>query len=287
MPTHHGRIVVHDAVLARGFVQVPMVVLELPDLAPGPKLVYALLLRFAWEGDGYPGHAAAAERVGLSEASVYRYIRQLHETGLVSVEREDFGATNTYHLFPLAEASGSLDSEAGLLNLKAHKPQSDVSDPSDRGLNDVKTRLTSTNRGAEGSDDDPSAPDSTRASALNSNDPPRHDANGVIVWIAREFAPREQVATIEAHLSRFSVAVLEQAADLTRQASPRKPIAYLYAVAKDLAARAVVAPAPQARAAAKWVPPTEEEIAASDTMLARVREWMHGGRQGPPPEREE
>lgn len=91
-----GRIIITDAILAAGFVQVPMLVLRDPDLSTGAKVAYGALLWYAWRGGDYPGQAAMAEQFGMSERSVRSYLSELEKCQYVDVQRPGLGKPNNY-----------------------------------------------------------------------------------------------------------------------------------------------------------------------------------------------
>lgn len=93
-----GRITCDDALLRSGFVQVPVLILQSPDLGAGAKLVYGVLLWYLWKKERYPGHRVAAEQFGIAERSLKRYMAELDTAGLVATERSGLGETNSYHL---------------------------------------------------------------------------------------------------------------------------------------------------------------------------------------------
>ncbi len=41
-------VIIEDEALAAGFTQIPNLVLRRPDLSPGAKLTYMVLLSYAW-----------------------------------------------------------------------------------------------------------------------------------------------------------------------------------------------------------------------------------------------
>ena len=95
-------VIVEDETLAAGFTQIPNLVLRRPDLSPGAKLTYMVLLSYAWQSDScYPGQDRLAGDMGVSERSVITYLKQLSESGLVTIRRRGLGMTNVYVLHRL------------------------------------------------------------------------------------------------------------------------------------------------------------------------------------------
>jgi hypothetical protein len=106
-------VIVEDETLAAGFTQIPNLVLRRGDLTPGAKLTYMVLLSYAWQKDhAYPGQDRLAGDMGVSERSVITYLKQLQDTGLITINRRGLGLTNIYvlhRLIPGSEKSASLE----------------------------------------------------------------------------------------------------------------------------------------------------------------------------------
>lgn len=94
----HGEITCANQLLSKGFVQIPIIILQDKSLGAGAKLTYGLLLWYHWKGFGYPGHYAAAEEFGIGRASLCRYLVELEACGLVEKQQGFQGNFNTYHL---------------------------------------------------------------------------------------------------------------------------------------------------------------------------------------------
>lgn len=94
----HGEITCANQLLSKGFVQIPVIILQDKSLGAGAKLTYGLLLWYHWKGFGYPGHYAAAEEFGIGRASLCRYLVELEACGLVEKQQGFQGNFNTYHL---------------------------------------------------------------------------------------------------------------------------------------------------------------------------------------------
>lgn len=94
-----GFILVEDETLRHGFTQIPNAILRRPDIAPGAKLTYMVLLSYAWQkGHCFPGQETMACDLGVSKRSVVTYLAQLAELGLLRVKRRGLGKTNLYIL---------------------------------------------------------------------------------------------------------------------------------------------------------------------------------------------
>ena len=88
-----------DAATKGGFTQVPNFVLESNKISSGAKLVYAMLLKYAWQNDFcFPGQEALAKDMGCSRRSVVRFMKELTKKGFVEIARRGQGKTNLYVL---------------------------------------------------------------------------------------------------------------------------------------------------------------------------------------------
>jgi hypothetical protein len=98
-------LVVEDQSLRYGFVQLPKQVLRARNLSRDAKLLYAVLLGYAWEeGRCFPGYARLCADMGASENAVRKYMRELQEVRLLSQKRRGLGKTNLYRLHDLRAA---------------------------------------------------------------------------------------------------------------------------------------------------------------------------------------
>jgi len=112
MEPNQPHVIVEDETLRAGFTQIPNLVLRRPGLPPGAKLTYMVLLSYAWQKDSaYPGQDRLAADMGVSERSVVTYLKQLVESGLVTIRRRGLGMTNVYVLHRLARSEKSAPPE--------------------------------------------------------------------------------------------------------------------------------------------------------------------------------
>ena len=88
-----------DRATTSGFTQVPNFVLESDEISPGAKLVYAMLLKYAWQnGFCFPGQEALARDMGCGRRSVIRFMKELTGRGFMEITRRGQGKTNVYVL---------------------------------------------------------------------------------------------------------------------------------------------------------------------------------------------
>lgn len=92
-------IIVDDETLRGGFTAMPNRVMSRDDISPGAKMVYLGLLYYAWQdGSCFPGQARLGMLIGIHEATVRKYLRELEEVGLVVTTRRGLNKTNLYRL---------------------------------------------------------------------------------------------------------------------------------------------------------------------------------------------
>jgi hypothetical protein len=88
-----------DALSRRGFVQLPRAILYYPKLTDGARLLYAVLLDYAWNNNYcFPGQKALSDKTAWNERTVRRHMKTLLSTGLVTIKRRGQGRTNIYEL---------------------------------------------------------------------------------------------------------------------------------------------------------------------------------------------
>lgn len=89
-----------DIATQRGWTGVPNFILESKQISVGAKLTYAMLLKYAREEDEcFPGQERLAEDMGCGLRSVVRYISELEEVKLISIQRRGQGRPNLYTIF--------------------------------------------------------------------------------------------------------------------------------------------------------------------------------------------
>jgi biotin operon repressor len=88
-----------DAVTQHGFTQVPNFILKSKKLSSGDKMVFAMLLSYAWQNDYcFPGQERLAEDLGVTDRSVRTNLKALQKQGLLVIVRRGLGKTNIYEL---------------------------------------------------------------------------------------------------------------------------------------------------------------------------------------------
>lgn len=98
-------LLVEDRSLAGGFIQLPRLVLRARNLSRDAKLLYALLLSYAWQEQRcFPGYRRLCDEMGASENAVRKYMRELEACHLLRQKRRGLGKTNIYTLCDLRTA---------------------------------------------------------------------------------------------------------------------------------------------------------------------------------------
>ncbi len=100
-----GTLVIEDQSLRYGFVQLPKQVLWAANLSRDAKLLYAVLLGYAWqEASCFPGYDRLSLDMGATRKIVRKYMQELEAIGLVAQKRRGLGLTNLYRLPDLRTA---------------------------------------------------------------------------------------------------------------------------------------------------------------------------------------
>jgi hypothetical protein len=88
-----------DPVSAEGFTQVPNFILKNVKLGAGAKLVYSLLLSYAWHNDScFPGQERLSKDCGKTQQWVSFQMKELEDEGFLEIQRRGQGKTNIYIL---------------------------------------------------------------------------------------------------------------------------------------------------------------------------------------------
>lgn len=89
-----------DPITKRGFAQVPVVILQHRKLSDTAKLVYAMMLSYAWHKNYcFPGQAKLANDLGVTPRTIIRAIRNLEENNILETKKRGLGKTNIYILW--------------------------------------------------------------------------------------------------------------------------------------------------------------------------------------------
>ncbi len=120
-----GTLAVANAALRGGFVLLPRTLLHAPGLSRDAKLLYAVLLSYAWQaGSCFPGYARLQADLGCGINQVTTYLREREGAGLVTRRRRGLGKTTLYTLHDPQDAVG---------------PTSPAADPPEAGIRTPRT----------------------------------------------------------------------------------------------------------------------------------------------------
>jgi predicted transcriptional regulator len=112
------RIEFADDNLKYGFAQVPRLVLRAKGLSTSAKLVYAMLLDYAWQNNNcYPGQERLAEDLDISRRTVIRALDELSSYKLIAIKRQGLQKPNIYYILKLSENPNLNKNRAGSDNL--------------------------------------------------------------------------------------------------------------------------------------------------------------------------
>jgi len=106
MAQEEVRTIIHitDENLQSGFAQVPRPVLKAKGLSVKAKLVYSLLLDYAWKDDHcFPGQDVLAYDLDISTDSVQRALQELREKKLVDWKQQGLNKPNIYYVLRLSD----------------------------------------------------------------------------------------------------------------------------------------------------------------------------------------
>src|SRR3954454_21790615 len=88
-----------DPISAGGFTQVPNYLLKDPTVSANAKVVYSMLLSYAWNNSYvFPGQERMAEDIGISQPTIARAVKELEDQGWLEIQRRGQGKTNVYIL---------------------------------------------------------------------------------------------------------------------------------------------------------------------------------------------
>jgi hypothetical protein len=103
-PQRQDRIEFVDDNLKHGFAQIPRPVLRASWLSDRAKVLYALLLDYAWQNDNcFPGQDRLARDMGKSVDTVQRALNELRDYRLVDWKQQGLNSPNIYYILRLSD----------------------------------------------------------------------------------------------------------------------------------------------------------------------------------------
>src|SRR6185437_14439220 len=119
-------MLVEEASLPRGFVQLPKPVLYARHLSRDAKLLYAVLLGYAWQEQRcFPGYQRLCADLEASENAVRTWMRELEDAHLISQRRRGQGRTNLYLFHDLSTAKIEVQNHHKMAVVEPQESQDD------------------------------------------------------------------------------------------------------------------------------------------------------------------
>jgi len=85
--------------LSHGFTQIPNMVLRDPTLSCNAKVLYMLLLSYAWQDkECFPGQSRLAGGMGCTQRTITRTLAELKKRKLISWDRRGLCKCNVYYI---------------------------------------------------------------------------------------------------------------------------------------------------------------------------------------------
>ncbi len=93
-----------DKSLKQGFTAIPRMVLKNPHLTMQAKVIFALLLDYAWQkGSCFPGQDRLANDLSVHRNTIIKHLKELKEYGLISWKQRGLNQTNIYYINPISK----------------------------------------------------------------------------------------------------------------------------------------------------------------------------------------
>lgn len=93
-----------DKSLKQGFTAIPRMVLKNPYLTMQAKVIFALLLDYAWQkGSCFPGQDRLANDLSVHRNTIIKHLKELKEYGLISWKQRGLNQTNIYYINPISK----------------------------------------------------------------------------------------------------------------------------------------------------------------------------------------
>jgi uncharacterized protein YkwD/DNA-binding transcriptional regulator YhcF (GntR family) len=88
-----------DESLKQGFTAIPRNILKAPNLTMQAKIIFALLLDYAWQkGSCFPGQDRLANDLGVHKNTIIKHLNELKDSGLISWKQRGLNRTNIYYI---------------------------------------------------------------------------------------------------------------------------------------------------------------------------------------------
>ena len=84
-------VTVEDEILRKGFLAVPMLMVDEKKVGPGAMVTYGVMYYYYVRYHGFPGQSVIAERLGISERCVRDHVAELKAAGYIDMIRQGLG----------------------------------------------------------------------------------------------------------------------------------------------------------------------------------------------------
>ena len=204
-----GEIIIEDAALAGGFVQVPAAVFFDPGLTSGAVRVYGALLWYAWKNGRFPGQRIMAEELGGGERTIRRHLADLEEAGYIAFERVGLGKPNRCVIKSLQNrAQSDRPKMAGLTG--HHRPvrAAKTGGPSQEQDSETHTSQQQGRRAKPGGPHDQARPAARRTAVVVASSANDEEADGLADRLAALGVAKSTIAKLLREHDREAVAKL-------------------------------------------------------------------------------
>lgn len=107
-------VVLKDETLKKlkGFVQIPRFILLTPKLSFGAKIIYSVLLSYAWQDNFcFPAQKALAVDMGIKERQTRNLLAELKRAGLIDWKQRGLNRPNIYYILPINNQKSNKNKE--------------------------------------------------------------------------------------------------------------------------------------------------------------------------------
>jgi hypothetical protein len=122
-PNQERTVIIQNEALKQwegGFTAIPNRILENPDLSLGARMVYAMLLKYAWQKDFcFPAQERLADDLGIGTRSVRTYLNELREAKLIKWRQQGLNRPNVYFILELPRVRPESRGNPGPANFAA------------------------------------------------------------------------------------------------------------------------------------------------------------------------
>jgi DNA-binding transcriptional regulator YhcF (GntR family) len=102
-----------DKSLKQGFTAIPRVILKASNLTMQAKVIFSLLLDYAWQkGSCFPGQDRLARDLSVHKNTIIKHLNELKDYGLISWKQRGLNRTNIYYINSLSVVCTDNSSES-------------------------------------------------------------------------------------------------------------------------------------------------------------------------------